>query len=507
MAIPLFHTVLSWFLKKRVHDIELFIKYPHEVQSEQLLNLIKYAKNTDMGKKFGFDDIKTYDDFSSRVPVRKYEEIVSMIDACRKGKQNIFWPSNIKWFAKSSGTTNDKSKFIPISNESLENCHFKGGKDMLSLYFSNNEKSSLFQGKALRLGGSRALYEDNNTYFGDLSAIIIDNLPLWAEYVSAPSHKVSLMDEWEVKLEAIVEETLNEDIRSMAGVPSWMMVLLQKILSKSGKSNILEIWPNMEVYFHGGVNFIPYKNQYKKLFPSSEMNYIEIYNASEGFFGVQDRLNSDDMLLMLDYGIFYEFIAMSCYGKQNEIIIGLNDVKIGEQYAIIITTNSGLWRYHIGDTIKFTCLSPYRIKITGRTKHFINVFGEEIVIENTDSALEIVCNKYKLEMIDYTAAPIFMKGNEKGGHEWLIEFKNPPKNIKDFSEDLDKTLQSINSDYQAKRYKNMTLNCLKVNVAKKDLFYSWLKKKGKIGGQHKVPRLSNNRNLIEELLDYEAALS
>jgi hypothetical protein len=371
---------------------------------------------------------------------------------------------------------------------------------MLSLYFKNNEQSSVFQGKALRLGGSKEIYEENNSYFGDLSAIMIDNLPLWAEMVSAPSQKVSLMAEWETKMKAIVDETLKEDIRSMAGVPSWMLVLLQKVLAETGRKNILEVWPNMEVYFHGGVNFMPYKEQYKALLPSDAIHYVELYNASEGFFGVQDQLHSDELLLMLDYGIFYEFIDMKTYGTQNEKVIPLSDVVVGTQYAVIISTNAGLWRYHIGDTIRFTSIAPYRFKITGRTKHFINVFGEELVIENANKALELVCQHHHVQLVDYTAAPIFMEGSEKGGHEWLIEFKTPPKDAAAFAKDLDKHLQALNSDYEAKRYKNITLMPLKLHIAKPKTFYKWLKQKGKIGGQHKVPRLSNTREYLDELL-------
>jgi hypothetical protein len=371
---------------------------------------------------------------------------------------------------------------------------------MLSLYFKNNEQSSVFQGKALRLGGSKEIYEENNSYFGDLSAIMIDNLPLWAEMVSAPSQKVSLMSEWETKMKAIVEETLREDIRSMAGVPSWMLVLLQKVLAETGRESILDVWPNMEVYFHGGVNFMPYKEQYKALMPSDTVHYVELYNASEGFFGVQDQLHSDELLLMLDYGIFYEFIDMKTYGTKNEKVIPLSAVEVGTQYAVIISTNAGLWRYNIGDTIRFTSIAPYRFKITGRTKHFINVFGEELVIENANKALELVCQRHHVQLVDYTAAPIFMEGSEKGGHEWLIEFKTPPKDATAFAEDLDKQLQALNSDYEAKRYKNMTLMPLKLHVAKPKTFYKWLKQKGKIGGQHKVLRLSNTREYLDELL-------
>ena len=500
MAIPLLHTVVTWLLKKRVHDIELFIKYPNEVQRDELMSLLQTAKKTEVGKQYGFADIQQYEGFADRVPIRTYEEIAPMIERSRQGEQNIFWPTPIKWYAKSSGTTNAKSKFIPISNESLEDCHFKGGKDMLRLYFKNNEQSSVLQGKALRLGGSKEIYEENNSYFGDLSAIMINNLPLWAEMVSAPSQKVSLMSEWETKMKAIVNETIKEDIRSMAGVPSWMLVLLQKVLAETGRESILDVWPNMEVYFHGGVNFMPYKEQYKALMPSDAVHYVELYNASEGFFGVQDQLHSDELLLMLDYGIFYEFIDMKTYGTKNEKVIPLSAVEVGTQYAVIISTNAGLWRYNIGDTIRFTSIVPYRFKITGRTKHFINVFGEELVIENANKALELVCQRHHVQLVDYTAAPIFMEGSEKGGHEWLIEFKAPPKDAAVFAKDLDKRLQALNSDYEAKRYKNMTLMPLKLHVAKPKTFYKWLKQKGKIGGQHKVPRLSNTREYLDELL-------
>ena len=504
MPIPLLHTVLSWFLKKRVHQIELFLKYPNEVQEEVLQKLVAQAKNTDFGRKHGFGSIKSYEDFTNQVPLATYEDLANLIERTRKGEQNLFWPTPIKWFAKSSGTTNAKSKFIPISKESLEDCHFKAGKDMLSLYFNNNEDSKLFQGKALRLGGSRALYEDNNTYFGDLSAIIIDNLPLWAELASTPSHKVSMMDEWESKMEAIVAECINQDITSLAGVPSWMLVLLQRVLKESGKENLIELWPNLEVYFHGGVNFIPYRKEYKALFPSNKFQYYEIYNASEGFFGIQDRNHSDEMLLMLDYGIFYEFIPMDCFGTRQQKAIRLADVVPGVSYAVVISTNAGLWRYLIGDTIRFTSTDPYRFRITGRTKHHINVFGEELVIENAETALAKVCEKHQATVADFTAGPVFMDEKTKGKHEWIIEFHQKPEDPDRFATDLDTELQALNSDYEAKRYKNMTLAPLQLHVARENLFYDWLKQEGKIGGQHKVPRLSNNREFLDKLLQINA---
>ena len=498
--LPLFNTVVSWFLKKRKHQMELFLKYPIDVQQELLMRLIDTARNTELGKKYNFSSIYDYKTFAETVPIHQYETIEPLIERTRKGEQNIFWPSSIQWFAKSSGTTNAKSKFIPVSDEALENCHLKAGKDMLGLYINNNENAGLFNGRGLRLGGSSAIYEDNNSYFGDLSAIIIENMPFWADFSSAPRIETALLSEWETKMEAIVNETIDENITSLVGVPSWMLVLLNAVLEKTGKDNILEVWPNLEVYFHGGVNFNPYREQYEKLLPKKDFKYYETYNASEGFFAIQDTNDSNDLLLMLDYGIFYEFIPMEDYDGENSTAIPLQEVKLNKNYAIVITTNSGLWRYLIGDTIKFVSLKPYRIKITGRTKHFINVFGEELIIENAEDALKKVCKKTKAEIIDYTVAPIFMDGKSKGAHEWIIEFKKPPKNIDYFTELLDNALKSINSDYESKRYHDMTLTMPKVHQAKKGLFYTWLKQKGKLGGQHKVPRLSNNRDFIEELL-------
>jgi len=500
MPIPLLHSVLSWFLKKRVHQIELFLKYPNEVQDELLTKLVDQAKTTWLGQKYGFSSITSYKQFSDQVPVSTYEDLADLIGRTRKGEQNLFWPSNIKWFAKSSGTTNDKSKFIPVSKEALNECHFKAGKDMLSLYFNNNPDSQLFQGKALRLGGSKSLYEENNTYFGDLSAIIIENLPLWAEIVSTPSHKVSMMEEWESKMQAIIQACVNEDVTSLAGVPSWMLVLLQKIQKQTGHQNLLELWPNAEVYFHGGVSFNPYRNEYRNIFPSDNFQYYEIYNASEGFFGIQDQNDSDELLLMLDYGIFYEFIPMETYGTSNQTVIRLSEVEAGKNYAVVITTNAGLWRYQIGDTIRFTSTNPYRFKITGRTKHHINVFGEELVIENAETALADVSKAHQTSVIDFTAGPVFMDGNKKGKHEWIVEFKSPPKDIDQFMNDLDKRLQELNSDYEAKRYKNMTLDSLDMHIGRENLFHDWLKDRNKLGGQNKIPRLSNSREFVDVLL-------
>ncbi|MDC0162834.1 GH3 auxin-responsive promoter family protein [Flavobacteriaceae bacterium] len=497
MPIPIFNSVASFFLKRRISQIELFKDYPIEVQQEVLRKLIVYSIDTEIGKKFDFKTIRHYNDFKERVPIVSYEDIYQDIDRNRKGEQNIFWRTPIKWFAKSSGTTNAKSKFIPISFESLEDCHYKAGKDMLSLYFNNNINSQLLTGKCLRLGGSKDIYENNSSYYGDLSAIIIDNLPFWAELSSTPSSKVSLISEWEKKVQAIIKESINQNVTSFAGVPSWMLSLLQQVRDKTGKDNISEIWKNSEVYFHGGVNFDPYRNIYKKLFPSKDFKYFEIYNASEGFFAIQDQNNSDELLLMLDYGIFYEFIPTN---SSEQEIISLADVKLNVNYSLVITTNSGLWRYKIGDTIKFTSLNPYRIKVTGRTKHFINVFGEELVIENAEKALSKTCELTKAEIFDYTVGPIFMGSKTKGSHEWLIEFEKAPDDLNKFIEILDLNLQRLNSDYEAKRYKSSTLEIPKINIARKNLFYDWLASKNKLGGQNKIPRLSNSREYIDELI-------
>ena len=499
MPIPIINSIASWVLKQRIHQIELFLKYPNEVQEELLMNLIRRAENTVIGAQYEFSSINSYTTFSERVPVSTYEDLQPLIERTRQGEQNVFWDAPIKWFAKSSGTTNAKSKFIPVSNDALEDCHYKGSKDLLCLYLNNNENSEMFLGKSLRLGGSSQIYEDKATLFGDLSAILIENMPIWAEFSSTPSNKISLMSEWENKLNAIINETKSENVTSFAGVPSWMLVLMNRMLEETGKGNLLEVWPNLEVYFHGGVSFEPYREQYQKLLPKSDFKYYEIYNASEGFFAIQDLNDSSDLLLMLDYGIFYEFIPMDTFGTPNQKIIRLAEVELFKNYAVVITTNSGLWRYLIGDTVRFTSLNPYRIRVSGRTKHHINVFGEELMVENTDQAIAKACQLTQTEVVDYTVAPIFMDGKEKGAHEWMIEFKQNPKDISQFQKILDETLQSLNSDYEAKRYNNMTLNPLVINLARPHLFYDWLKVRDKLGGQHKIPRLSNQREYLEQL--------
>ena len=497
MPFSFLNTVTTWFLKKRMHQIELFKKYPLEVQNEVLINLLKNAENTEFGKKYNFNSIKDYSSFSNNIPLTDYENFLKYIERSIKGESNIFWSSAIKWYAQSSGTTNSVSKFIPVSKESLEECHYKAGKDVLCLYVNNNKDSNLFSGKSLRLGGSKKLYENNNNYFGDLSAILIDNLPLWAEMLSAPNNEISLMDKWDEKIKAIINSTLNENITSLAGVPSWMLILLNKILEERNETTIKDIWENLEVYFHGGVNFDPYINQFKSVLGDG-VRFYETYNASEGFFAIQDRNDHNDMLLMLDYGIYFEFETLD--NKLKPKIINLSKVKLDTNYAMIISTNAGLWRYKIGDTIKFTSLDPFRIKITGRTKSFINAFGEELIIENAENALNKTLLKHKSTIVEYTVAPSFISKKDSGCHQWLIEFEKKPSDISKFCEDLDKYLQELNSDYKSKRFKNITMKRLEIIVAKEKLFFEWLKFKNKLGGQNKIPRLCNDRMIIDELI-------
>ncbi|MDP5101248.1 MAG: GH3 auxin-responsive promoter family protein [Nonlabens sp.] len=500
MAIALINSVVSWFLKKRIHDMELFMKYPQELQNNLLLDMVHYAKDTEIGRTYGFSSIRNYQDFIERVPVTDYAEIQSHVERSKAGEKNILWPGDIKWFAVSSGTTSARSKYIPVSDQSLEDCHYAASKDLLCMYLHNNPNSKLFTGKGLRLGGSKKLDKQSGTAAGDLSSILIDNMPFWADYSSTPTNEVALMADWERKMPAIVNGTLNEKVTSLAGVPSWMLVLLNNVLDKTGAQNILEVWPEMEVFFHGGVSFDPYEGQFKKLLPSPSIKYYETYNASEGFFAIQDSNDNKELLLMLDYGIFFEFISMKTYGTPDEKVIPLSQVEEGENYAVIITTNAGLWRYAVGDTIRFTSVSPYRIKVTGRTKHHINVFGEELIIENAEQALKKTMAEVPCSIKDYTVAPIFMEGKEKGAHEWIIEFDTSPGDCDAFAKALDTNLQLVNSDYEAKRNNNTTLNPPTIHHAKADTFYNWLKEKNKLGGQHKIPRLSNSREYMDELL-------
>ena len=497
------NTVLAWLMKQRVHQIELFMKYPHEVQADWFHKLLQAARSTEWGQRYGYDSISTPEEYRNRVPLQDYDKMKPWIDRLRKGEKNILWPSDIKWFAKSSGTTSDKSKFIPVSTEAIEECHFKCGKDLLAFYCFNNPKTKLFSGKSIAMGGSRQMMEvgpETYYYQGDLSAIIMSNLPFWAEIRRTPDLSVALMEDWESKIGEMARITVQHDVTSIAGVPSWVLLLLKRLLENTGKTNILEIWPNFELYMHGGVNYTPYAEQFRKLFPSPQVRFIENYNASEGYFGIQDRNDASDMLLMLDYGIYYEFIPMEELNKENPVAIGLPDVRLNTNYALVISTNAGLWRYLIGDTISFTSLNPYRFRITGRTRNFINAFGEEVIIDNADRAIEIACKACHAVVSEYTAAPVYLQGNERGAHEWLIEFETEPSDLKKFTTVFDKALKSLNSDYEAKRYHDLMLQEPIIRKMPPQTFYTWLKSKGKLGGQNKVPRLSNDRKYVEEIL-------
>ncbi len=500
--MSLIHSIVSWVMKQRVHQIELFLKYPHEVQLDWFKKLIQSARDTEFGKQHGFKDISNYRQFAEQVPVRDYEALKPYIERMMMGEQNVLWSTEVRWFAKSSGTTSDKSKFIPLSQESLEECHFKGGKDMLAIYCNNHPESKIFSGKGLTLGGSHQInVKSGNTWFGDLSAIIMEHLPVWVEYMRTPDLNIALLGEWESKLERIAHHTIEEDVTNLSGVPSWMLVLLQRILEIKGSKNILEVWPNLELFMHGGVNFGPYRDQYKALIPSDQMHYLETYNASEGFFGIQDRDNYDDMLLMLDYGIFYEFIPADQFESSNPKVIWLDEVQTDVNYVVLITTNGGLWRYVIGDVIRFSSINPYRMRIVGRTKQYINTFGEELMVDNAERALAIACEKTGAIVREYTAGPVYMELNNSGGHEWIIEFDKVPEHIGYFTEVLDNALKTLNSDYEAKRYKNMTLAPPRVHVVEQGTFYNWMKERGKLGGQNKVPRLANDRQYLEGLLN------
>lgn len=492
-------------MKKRIHQIELFKKYPNEVQNELLGELVKRAKKTQYGKQYGFDSIENYEHFKSKVPIVSYVELYPYIERLMKGEQNVLWPTDIRWFAKSSGTTNARSKFIPVSDEALEDCHYKGGKDLLSIYFNNYPNARMFSGKGLVIGGSHQLNQfdkNSKSYYGDVSAVLLKNLPWWAQMVRTPSLDIALMDEWEEKIDRMVEITSDENVTNISGVPTWMIVLLEKILERNGAKSILEIWPNLEVFFHGAVSFTPYRELFKKLIPSSEMSYMETYNASEGFFGIQDLTDRHEMLLMLDYGIFYEFIPYEELDNEQPKTVGLDGVEVGKNYAIVISTNAGLWRYKIGDTVTFTSVHPYRIKISGRTKHFINAFGEELIIENAEYAIAEACKKTDAIIDNFTAGPIYLGDGNKGGHEWIIEFTKVPDDFERFTKLLDECLREVNSDYDAKRYKDIALQEPVIHIAKPKTFYNWMKSRGKLGGQHKVPRLSNNREYLDELLNF-----
>lgn len=500
--MAILNSVLSWLMKKRMHQIELFLMYPVDVQNEWLRRLMLSAKETEWGLRYDYVSITKASQFKERVPVSTYEELKPFIDRVRRGEQNVLWPQDIKWFAKSSGTTGDKSKYIPVSEDSVEECHFKGGKDLLTLFCTLYPETRIFDGKGLMLGGSHSAGEfGNEVYYGDLSAILMQNMPFWAQYMRTPDLGVALMDEWEEKIDLMAELTIKENVTNISGVPSWTIILLQRILEITGKSNILEVWPGLEVYFHGGVSLTPYREQFHRLIPGNSVAYLETYNASEGFFGIQDRIGADDMLLMLDYGVFYEFMPLDQLGNRFPKTLGLDEVELHTNYALIISTNGGLWRYLIGDTLQFTSLDPFRIRITGRTKNFINVYGEELMIDNADMALDIACKKTNASIKEYTAAPVNIAEMGQAAHQWAIEFADAPQNIDYFTEVFDNALKAQNSDYEAKRYKNMILQEPVITCVPAGSFYNWMKRKGKLGGQNKVPRLYNDRRYIDDLLE------
>ncbi len=493
------NSVISWIIKKRIYQIGLFKKYPNEVQDELLMELIRSAQYTEWGKAHDYKNISSPEEYRKSVPIQRYKDVLPFIDRMKLGEHNILWHNEIKWFAKSSGTTSGRSKYIPVSLESLEDCHFKAGKDLLALYFNNNINAEAHRGKTLVIGGSKEdLKDGDDAYVGDLSAIIMDNLPIWVEMKRTPSLDIALLDNWEEKLDKMAHHTIADDVRILSGVPSWTLVLLKRILEITGKQNIREVWPNIELFMHGGVNFAPYRQQFDNLI-SGQMNYIESYNASEGFFAIQDQLHSDELLLMLDYGIYYEFAPAGEWDKEEPETITLKEIEIGKQYAIVISTNGGLWRYMVGDTIVFTSKEPHRIRVSGRTSHFINAFGEELIIGNAELAIEKAANETGAIINEYTAGPIYMNDSKTGGHEWLIEFEKHPSDKEKFDRVLDLELKKLNSDYDAKRTNDFTLRMPIVRSVNKGLFHQWLKVNNKLGGQHKIPRLVNSRWFIEEL--------
>jgi len=497
--MKLLSPAISRLARMRMWRIESWMQHPVDSQREVLQDLVSTAQYTRFGHQYGFDTLFSLKEFKHSVPVHEYEDIKPYIEAMMNGEENVLWPTPVNWYAKSSGTTSDKSKFIPVSEESLRDGHYKAAKDVLTLYYNNFPASDLLTGKGLVIGGShevKSLNED--IHFGDLSAVLMQNAPFWSNWIRTPDLSIALMSEWESKIERMAESTIPENITSISGVPTWTIVLFRRILEMTGKSCISEVWPNLELYLHGGVSFVPYREQLKQLI-GKPINYLEMYNASEGFFAAQDKPGEDGMLLFTDHGIFYEFMPLEEYGKKFPQTLGLHQVEIGKNYAPVITTNGSLWRYIVGDTIQFTSLSPFRIRVSGRLKHFINAFGEELIVDNSDRAIALACEQTGAVVNEYTAAPIFFSGDGNGAHEWLIEFDREPNLLDDFIYELDQALKSLNSDYEAKRHKSIALRMPLVHSVKKGTFHTWLQQKGKLGGQHKVPRLSNDRKIIEEM--------
>ncbi len=498
--MKLLSPAISRLVRLRYAKIEQWINTPVTAQREVLQDLITHGQYTEFGRKHNFREIFNIRKFKQAVPLQEYEDIKPYIQRLMQGEQNLLWNTPVNWFAKSSGTTSDKSKFIPITQECLENNHFQGAKDVLSIYYNSNWESDLLTGKGLVIGGSHQISCINEeSRYGDLSAVLLQNMPFWGHWIRTPELSVALLDEWESKIERLANSTIVENVTSISGVPTWTLVLIKRILEVTGKATLKEVWPNLELYIHGGVSFAPYKEQFKKLI-GAHIHYLDMYNASEGFFGAQDNLYEEGMLLFLQHGIFYEFMPVEEYGKPDPQTVGLNDVGSGKIYALVISTNGGLWRYILGDTIQFTSLFPFRIKVVGRLKHFINAFGEELIVDNADKAIAIACEKTNTLVNDYTSAPVYFSDENNGAHEWLVEFEKEPESIEQFAYELDCALKAVNSDYEAKRHRDIALRLPIVHSIKKGVFTEWLRSKEKLGGQHKVPRLSNDRKYIEEIL-------
>ncbi|MBK7465683.1 MAG: GH3 auxin-responsive promoter family protein [Saprospiraceae bacterium] len=498
----LVNAVWAQYLKLHRYKINRFMEQPHESQKEELFEILDTAQYTEWGQKYKFSDITTVEEWRQRVPVQDYESIKEDIFRMMRGEYDVLWPGRVSYFSKSSGTTNDKSKFIPVTDANHKDCHVRGGWRQLAMMYENIPDPRIVEGKSIIMAGSSSnnLAEFPGSVIGDVSAIVLQRIPYVGKLHLSPDLDIALMANFEEKLNKIAEICIHEDIRMMAGVPTWAMIVFEKILEKTKKENILEVWPRMQIFVHGAVSFVPYKEPFRKFFPSNEFYYQETYNASEGYFAVQSDFANDDMLLLLDNGVYFEFIPMEEWESEFPKTILLSEVELGKNYAVVITTNSGLYRYKIGDTVCFTSIYPYKIKITGRTKQFINVFGEEVMVANTDAALATTCQMHGAKLKDYTVAPVFLGIHEKGGHEWIIEFEKNPINFHQFAIDLDSNLRKINSDYDAKRYNDLALVCLKLNVAPEGTFMKWMKSKNKIGAQQKVPRLSNHRQHLEEVL-------
>lgn len=491
----------------RYRLIRSYMEKPHRIQQAQLQELLLFAVDTEWGKSHFFHDIHTAEDFRQAIALTDYEDLKPFINRMMLGERDVLWPGRVNCFSKSSGTTNDKSKFIPISPQNLYKCHMRGSWDTMSLYYHNRPNASQFADKSVLMGGSLSAFPPHPaTMVGDVSAIMIQHMPWVARPFFIPDLETTLLPNWEEKLEKLaLAGARTANVVMIGGVPTWTVVLFRRILELTGKSNMLEVWPRFQVYTHGGVSFTPYRQQFQSFFPSPAVDYQEIYNASEGFFAVQDTLGEEGMLLLLNNGIYYEFIPMSEWEKNNPQAITLAEVEVGKNYALVISTNSGLWRYLPGDTVIFTSVNPYRIKVSGRTKQFVNAFGEEVMVDNTDKALAEACLLSGAEVYEYTVAPVYFEGSAQGGHQWIIEFVKEPLDLPAFAQLLDLKLQQINSDYEAKRFRNMAMLPLSIKVVPNGTFHNWLRAKGKMGGQHKVPRLANHRNYIDEILGHVGA--